>query len=200
MAVSVVTLSVHICGLNDSLQHSGVLKDPFNRWTRKIKEHSRKTKKTDEDHNAMLEAEFKGSLYCRDDEKGEPIYWPSDNIHACIRAGGKLHKLGTKINQAMVVGDDSNFTYKGGPKTRDELWEDESFRFTKSTKRGTMSCRPRFTGWELKFTVNCFTDLLNVNELKRCIHDAGRYVGLSDWPRKFGHFEVVKIKETKNGK
>lgn len=149
---------------------------------------------------AMLEAEFKGSLYCRDETNGTDIYWPSDNIHACIVTGGKFHKLGKKIKEAVIIDDDSDFTYKGGPKNRDELWDDESFRFTKATKRGTMSCRPRFTGWELKFTLNCFTELLNIDELKRCIHDAGRYVGLSDWPRKFGHFAVESIKEVRNGK
>ena len=69
-------------------------------------------------------------------------------------------------------------------------------RLVKGTKRGTMCCRPMFKeGWEVKFCVRFLEDKINADDMKALITDAGRYLGLSDWPRRHGLFEVAEFKD-----
>ncbi len=188
-------LYARIKGTVPQLQNNGLRKDPLYYWTKQLGKISKKTKKTDEDHMAMREAEFKGSLYCLDDEKGGPIYWPSDNIHACIKTAAKMKKLGKVVDTAVVVKSPGGMLHHKGPKTRDALWDaGEEFRLLKPTKRGIMSCRPCFREWEVEFSLIFLEELLNAEDMKQLILDAGRFIGLSDWPRRYGLFEVVEFK------
>ena len=103
-----IPLSVKIRGVLPSLQHAGRLKNPLDPWAKQIRVYSKKRLKTDEDHLAMMEAEFKGGLYCYEDDMtkmadGKFPYWPADNIHACIKTQAKERKLGKVVDAAVVI-------------------------------------------------------------------------------------------------
>ncbi len=187
-------LYVHIRGIAPQLQNNGQRKDPLNRWAKAIARISKKRTKTDDDHMAMREAEFKGSLYCRDDREGRVVYWPADNIHACIKTAAKMKKQGKVVDTAVVVGPNGGQLIYDGPRTRDELWEaGDSFRLLKPTKRGVMSCRPCFHEWEVKFSLHYLETLLGKEDIVQLIKDAGAFIGLSDWPRRYGLFKIEDI-------
>lgn len=195
-------LSVRIKGRLDQLMHNGRLKNPLDFWAKEIRKYSGKRKKTDEDHVAMMEAEFKGSLYLYDDDNGshpyngQHPYWPHDNLHACIKTAAKDKKLGKVVDSAVVISPPGGRLIFDGPKTRNSLWEDDKRRLVKPTRRGIMCCRPMFSaGWEVEFSLRYLEEKLNLDELKGLIVDAGKYVGLSDWPRRYGLFDVVGFTE-----
>lgn len=193
-------LSVKITGTHPQLMHSGRLKNPLDPWAKEIRKYSGKRKKTDEDHIAMMEAEFKGSLYLLDDDltkvcDGTTPYWPADNLHAMIKTQAKDKKLGKVIDSAVVVTPPGGRLIYKGPRTRYELWDDEYFRLVKPTKRGVMCCRPMFSDWSVEFTLRYLDEKLNLEELKTIICDAGKYLGLSEWPRRWGLFKVDGFSE-----
>ena len=196
-------LFVRIKGLIPQIMHNGILKDPLGCWPKQLGKYSKKRKKTDDDHVAMMECEFKGSLYLYDEDSdpkkhpynGEHPYWPADNIHACIKTAAKLKKLGKDFDSAVIVMPPGGRLIYKGPTTRNGLWEDQRFRFIKPTRRGVMSCRPCFNDWEVEFQLRVFENRLNVEDVEALIVDAGAMIGLSEWPRRHGLFEVVSIQE-----
>jgi hypothetical protein len=196
-------LAVKIVHTQPQLMHSGRLKSPLDPWAKGIRRFSSKRKKIEDDHIGMMEAEYKGSLYLFEDPSldsgkasdGKFPYWPHDNIHACIKTQAKDKKMGKVIDSAMVVKPPGGRLIYDGPKTRDELWEDPKFRLVKPTRRGTMCCRPKFDEWSVEFQILYLPEKLSVDELKQIIVEAGKYVGLSEWPRRYGLFEVEGFSE-----
>lgn len=187
----------HIRGVLPSLQHHGRLKNPLDPYAKWIRKHSKKSakEKTDEDHVQMMEAEFKGSLYCLDDQKGTGIHWPADNVHAMIKIQAKKKSWGKKIDSGVVVQHPCEFIFEG-PKSRDARWKDESCRLVKATRRGTMCCRPMFAaGWECKVDLRFLPEVISGEDLQQVVVDAGKYLGLTDWPRRYGLFKVLEFKE-----
>ena len=188
-------LHVKIKGTLPCLQQNGRMKNPLDPWAKEIRKYSKKRTKTDEDHISMMEAEFKGSLYVRDESTGNGIYWPADNVHACIKTWAKQKKLGKVIDSAGIVRDDVVFDHDG-PDNRNSLWESEEHRYVKATRRGTMCCRPIFREWACHIDIEFISDLLDREDLKSLIVDAGKYLGLSAWPRRFGLFEVTQFSKS----
>lgn len=188
-------MTVKIDGVLPQLMHNGRLKNPLDPWAKEIKKYSGKKPKVDDDHIAMMEAEYKGSLYLFDDDAGaHPYdgkfpYWPADNLHACIKTQAKTRRLGKAIDSAVIFHDGR--LEAEIPKTRNELWEDDSVRLVKATGRGTMCCRPKFNDWSVTFCLQYLEAKINADELKQIIVDAGKYIGLSDWPRRYGLFTVA---------
>lgn len=196
-------MTVRITGDLPQLMHNGRMKNPLDPWAKQIRKFSSKRKKVDEDHIAMMEAEFKGGLYLYEDDvtkasDGKYPYWPADNIHACIKTAAKEKKLGKVIDSAVVVTPPGGRLIQKGPKTRNELWADERFRLVKPTRRGIMCCRPQFDEWSVEFSLRFLDEKLNREDLQQIIVDAGKYVGLSEWPRRYGLFHVdgFKAEET----
>ena len=194
-------LYVRIKGVLPQLMHNGRLKNPLDPWAKAIKGPSKKRTKTDEDHIAMMEAEFKGSLYLLDDDdskkgyNGKVPYWPADNIHACIKTQAKQERLGKVIDSSVLVQQPGGRLIYDGPKTRNSLWGNEAFRLVKPTKRGVMCCRPKFENWEVEFSLTYLDENINGDDLKKIIGKAGKYIGLSDWTRRWGLFKVVEMRD-----
>jgi hypothetical protein len=57
-----------------------------------------------------------------------------------------------------------------------------------------MRCRPIFPEWELKFTLHYLDKVINKKEIEQALEQAGLLIGLSDWRRRFGLFNVVSVK------
>lgn len=189
-------LYVQIRGILPQLQNNGRLKNPLDKWSKEIRRYSKKRTKIDEDHVAMMEAEFNGSLYLFDDDRGMYPYWPTDNLHAMIKTQAKDRRLGKLIDSAVVVQPPGGRLRYEGPVDRDGLWADDRFRLVKATRRGIMCCRPKFDpGWEVDFCIRYLVEKISGDDLGQIIKDAGLYLGLSNWPRRFGLFEVVKLED-----
>ena len=107
-----------------------------------------------------------------------------------VKTAAKEVRLGKLIDSAIVVSPPGGRLEYDGPRTRVELWEDERYRLVKPTRRGVMCCRPIWENWEVKFSLRFLSDRINRSTLQDLITAAGKTVGLSDWPRRYGLFTV----------
>jgi hypothetical protein len=53
-----------------------------------------------------------------------------------------------------------------------------------------MRYRPIFRNWSLSATVVVNEDVVNINEVKKALVDAGALIGLGDYRPRFGRFNV----------
>lgn len=182
-------LKVKIKGLSPLLMHSDRFANPLDTATKAHKELTGKRKKTDADHEAIARSEWMGSLYHRD---GVGPYIPGQNLDATLQEAAKLQKLGKKFKQAVtVVENEIPLQYKG-PRDPEGLFNAGfvDVRGVKVAMAKLMRCRPKFNEWAAEFTVAYNEEVLNVEEIKKAIADAGQLVGVCDYRPRFGKFEA----------
>lgn len=181
-------LKVKIKGLSPLLMHSDRFANPLDAATKVHKELTGKRKKTDADHEAIAKSEWNGALYHRE-EIGP--YIPGQNFDAALQNAAKLQKLGKRFGQAvMVLEDEIPIQYKG-PRDREGLFAAGfiDVRGVKVAMAKLMRCRPKFNEWSCEFTLAFNEDILNVEEIKKAINDAGQLIGVCDYrPEKRGRF------------
>lgn len=183
-------VSISISGTSPLLMHNGRLSNPLDPAAKEMKRYTGKRQKTDEDHLAVAQLEFSGSMYA-DPDVGP--YIPGENFMRCLVDAGKMSKRGTKVTQGVFVTDDVNPLGYRGPRSTPELWADMNFRHMASVKVGTsrvMRCRPVFRSWECRFEVVVDPAVLEVQDLMDIATTAGLYKGLGDWRPRFGRFQV----------
>lgn len=182
-------VKVRIKGLAPLLMHADRFANPLDVATKAHKELTGKRKKTDADHEAIAKSEWNGSIYHRDDIGP---FIPGQNIDASLQQAAKLQKLGTRFKQAvMVLENEVPLQYKG-PRDREGLFQ-AGFVDVRGVKISTaklMRCRPKFNDWQAEFTVAFNEDVLNLEEVRKAVHDAGQLVGLCDYRPRFGKFEA----------
>jgi hypothetical protein len=186
--------------------HNGRLVNPMDPATKELARAYAEWKrlKTDEAFEELCRVEFTGSMYYYEPD-GEVIgpYWPTDNLHACLKtAGAKIVKKGrTTFKNFVAAGllpgesDINPLTYQGygGPAPRDltGLWADRAnYADTRPARVGApkvMRTRPVFRNWEFEAPFILDTEVLSLDDLDRVLTLAGQVVGLGDWrPEKGG--------------
>ena len=93
-------LNISIKGLSPILLHSDRYANPLDPGAKAHKVLTGKRVKTDEDHAAIAESEWRGGLYF---SKGIGVYLPTANIRSCIVEGAKLSKLGKAIQRGTII-------------------------------------------------------------------------------------------------
>jgi hypothetical protein len=177
------------------LMHNGQLVDPLNEFSKRLKEQTKKRKKSDADHMLIAEIEFQGGLYF------DPVhgpYIPGTVIDACLKAGATRSRLGKVFESCISTTGDIYPLIYDGPRTREGLWADPRFRDRRAAgvqKARVMRTRPKFNGWSLEFDVHLLPCDANPEDLKRAIVDAGIYSGLCDYRPRFGSFNLVSFDE-----
>jgi len=179
--------------------HNGALADQTAKVPKMMKEISGKKSKTDADYERLAELEFQGSLYMG---KDGPIL-PAEVIEATMICGAKKVRQGPKAKAGAFVAEHASLQYKhpqtgdDGPRTRDELWSDESFRIVAGVRVQTnrvMRTRPIFHDWECEFTVRYDDDQVNSSDVIEWFRYAGIQVGFGDWRPKYGRFTIEEVK------
>jgi hypothetical protein len=185
-------LKVTIKGAAPLLMHSDRHANPLDPSTKAHKELTGKRKKTDSDHEAIARSEWMGSLYCN----AAGPFVPGQNIDAALIQAAKLQKLGKRFAQAvMVVENEVPLDYQG-PRDAEKLFADPRFIDVRGVRVGMaklMRCRPKFLDWAATFTVAFNEDVVNVNDVRRALEDAGALVGLCDYRPRFGKFTVETV-------
>lgn len=185
-------LKVRIKGRSPLLMHSDRFANPLDKATKAHKELTGKRKKTDADHEAIARSEWMGSLY---HNQALGPFIPGQNIDASLQEAAKLQKLGKKFKQAvMVVDDEVPLQYKG-PRDPAALF-DAGFidvRGVRVSMAKLMRCRPKFNDWSVEFTIAFNEDVVNVEEVRKALTDAGSLVGLCDYRPRYGKFEVEAV-------
>lgn len=187
------TIKIKATGTHPLMMHADTLANPLNASTKLHKELTSKRKKTEEDHLAIARSEFLSGCYW---SARDGFYIPGQNFDATFLAGAKLQKLGTHWKRGALVLENKVKLLHAGPSTPEALWEDESFRDCRGVKVGTakiMRYRPIFLEWAAELTLTVNTDVLNLQEAKKAIEDAGALIGVCEYRPRFGRFEVAYV-------
>lgn len=128
------------------------------------------------------------------DDKGR-LYFPAVNVGRSIVAGASYSKgkgkssLQKPIAACLLVSPER---LDLGTK---EYAIDSRPVVIKATKGRIVRHRPRLDDWRLSFEIEYDDDLLNENQVRQCIDDAGSRVGIGDFRPEckgpFGRFNVV---------
>ena len=188
------TLTVTWTGIRPLVMHNGLMADPTNPYTRKIKEIVSKGSKkmTESDYENRDRLEWEAGLYW-DDKDG--LIMPSDNIERCIQLGAQKARRGKDVQAAVFCSDThAVIQYEGRTTNKDKLYNHPAFTLRKGVaiqKSRLIRVRPMVpTGWSIKFTVEYDDSIVNEKDLLKAMQEAGALVGLGDWRPKFGRFLV----------
>lgn len=183
------TTTISINGLTPLLMHSGRLADPLDKASQTLAKLAGKKNKTIDDHKAIGEAEWYGSLYL--DEKGRPCL-PGEVLEACLAEGAKRYKLGKVAKGGLIV--EGNFALEyDGPKDPRKLWEHGGFSKRAGVRvkqNRVIRTRPMFPQWSCTFTVDWDPLLVKDEDQLIEIAKSAGLTGVGDWRPKFGRFEV----------
>jgi len=174
--------------------HNGLMADPTNPFTRRIKEIVSKGSKklTDSDYEERDRLEWEAGLYW-DDKDGAII--PSDNIERCVQLGAQKSRIGKDVQAAVFCSTPHTKLDYDGPRDKDKMFAaNGKFILRKGVaiqKSRLIRVRPMFpTGWNISFDLEYDDTILNEKSLIKAMQDAGAVVGLGDWRPKFGRFAV----------
>lgn len=184
------TTTIKIKGLTPLLMHNGQLADPLNEHTLALAKLTKKRQKTIEDHKAVSECEWYGSLYLN--ERGRPCL-PGEVLEAALAEGARRFKLGKVAKGGLVVADSAELQYDG-PKTADGLWKHGGFlkrAGVKVTQSRVIRSRPIFADWSCEFDVCWDPQLVKDEDQVIEIAESAGLTGVGDWRPKYGRFEVV---------
>lgn len=131
------------------------------------------------------------------------LYYPLNNIFACIIEAGRFHKNGkgkvTTARSSIVpaaVSMDGDITYFSQP---DNFEVDSRSVVNPSTGGRMMSHRAALHNWKLPFSLSLDTKIFTEKEFRAIVDDAGSKCGLGDFrpARKglFGRFVVTEWKQ-----
>lgn len=183
-----VSIAFDIAGASPLLMHNVQLADPLNPYARQLKElNNRKKSLTVEEHaESMAAIEFEGGLYW-DDEMGP--YLPGFNLFKSIIEGGRMLKLGTAIDQAIVdYSERCRLLYSGGSREMAAIKTTADLRAAGYESRvpvkvGTamvMRTRPQFPIWGCGIVLTYDPGIITADQLVEAANAAGAYKGVGD--------------------
>lgn len=175
------------------LTHNVQLANPLNEYARRMSAISSKRKKTDEDHAAMAEIEFYGSLYLTEDGSvGIPVW----NVLRSIQDGAKKNRLGKAVAEGLLPADPFTEVVvldHDGPSKPDDAWNAKCYdqRSVKVGMSTVTRTRPRFRQWSVSAEFLVDDEVIRFDDLRLAADTAGRLVGLGDYRPRFGRFDIA---------
>ena len=173
------------------IMHNGQTADPLNRHAKALKQVSSKRAKTDADYEELARIEFVAGLYM---DKNGPVI-PADTIDALLVGAAKKSKEGQIAKSGVFCIEHASLIYDG-PRTSEELWAIDDFRFSKLVRVGTARVsrmRPIFNDWSAVVTLNVEGSVVNPARINDWFTVAGQIVGIGDWRPKYGRFEAKRL-------
>ena len=170
------------------LIHNEQLSVPLNKYTIALAALTSKRKKTLDDHWEISRLEWEAGLYLHEGI----VQLPARMIRACIIAGAKMHKNGTKLKEGAIPLHDHFPLEYGSPilKTTntngtipdpafDKHWK--QYAEQSSVKVGqswVMRTRPKFNRWIVKVAFVFDENHITRAEMIQAAENAGTYKGL----------------------
>jgi len=189
--------NLELIGISPLLMHSCRGANPLDPDVKFMKTITGKRKKTDEDHEKLIELEYKLNAYY---DKNIGFYVPSNVIEQCIINGAKKNKLGKQMAISIDVKEYKIPLISDAPKNIEDAIQEPEFidvRNVVVNRARIMRTRPRFDRWRLKFEIELDESIVNEDDFITALNNAGSLVGICDYrPEKggkYGRFEV-KVK------
>ena len=173
------------------LVHNGQTADPLNKWAKAMKAISGKRKKTDSDFEELARLEFMAGLYMG--ESGPII--PAANIDSMVVNAARKNREGKLAQSGAFCMKNAVMEYDG-PRTADELWQDDRFRhvaIVRVQSARIARTRPVFNEWTATVEISYEDSVVNKAQLDSWLHIAGTQVGLGDWRPQHGRFSVQAV-------
>jgi hypothetical protein len=191
------SIELRMVGQSPLLMHNGQLANPFNDYSKQLKEITAKKKKTEEDQMQIMRIEWEGGLYF--DPKVGP-YVPAENLESMINDGARLLKRGMDVERGVYINEKKVPLLYEGPRTIEGLWKAETFidyRSVVNPSSGgrTMRARPIFREWGLELIVHYRNDVVSRDDIIRFLRDAGEHKGLMDHRPRYGQFSIEVVAE-----
>ena len=186
-------LTIKITGTNPLMMHASTLANPLHPSTKAHKALTAKRLKTEEDHLSIAFSEYIAGCYWN---PIDGFHIPGDCISAAFLAGAKLSKLGKLYERGCLVLDTRAKLLHDGASTPEKLWEDPSHvdvRGVGVSGKKIMRYRPIFLDWSTQVTLSINTDVIDIHQVKKLVHDAGALIGLLEYRPRFGRFEVAYV-------
>lgn len=185
------TVAYRLTSTCPMIVHNGRTANPLDPFAKQLKQVSSKRVKTDSDYEEMARIEFLAGLYMG---KTGPII-PAANIDSMLVNAAKKSKEGVSAKSGVFCLENAIMEYDG-PRTTDELWADERFRFAALVKVGmarVVRTRPIFEEWSAVVKINVEESIINPARIDDWFIVAGTVVGLGDWRPQHGRFDAKRI-------
>lgn len=186
------SIKFKLSGLSPLVVHSGQTVDPLNKWAKAMSVISKKRGKTDADLIERSRIEYMAALYL--DKEGCPIV-PAENIEAMLVASAKKQKSGKEFRAAIMVPAAPKIKYNG-PKTPDELVENDEYREVRNMRVGQARVPrtlPRFPSWSMDVEVQYREDVVTSDNVIEAMSRAGSIIGLGEYRPQCGRFEAKVV-------
>ena len=173
------------------IMHNGQTADPTNKWSKSIKQISSKRIKTDADYEEMARREFSAGLYLNVDGPILPNYM----IDSLIINAAKKFREGPSAKSGCLCLEHAKLEYDG-PRTADELWADEKYRFSalvRVQQARVSRMRPIFQEWSVVITLQIEDSLINIARVDEWLDTAGQQIGLGDRAPVYGRFVAKRL-------
>lgn len=167
--------------------------NPFNTFTKQIKELTGKKRRTDQDEHDLMRIKWRAALYY--DEDVGP-YLPSVQVLESIRSAAKISRQGLTIGRGLhTLGDKTPILYRG-PRDPDLMYEDERFvdiRDASPSGKRVTAVRPVFRDWAIEVNFLLDPEHLNRRDLLAFADLAGKVIGIGTYRKIFGRYECSEI-------
>lgn len=163
----------------------------MNKFAKALKQITSKRVRTDADILEMARIEFLAGLYMS--ESGPVL--PAQLIDAALINGAKKSKEGVSAKSGLFCPEHAPLEYDG-PRTADELWEDDRFRHSALVKVGmarVVRTRPIFESWVATVKINVEESVVNPSRVDDWIVTTGSIVGFGDWRPRYGRYEATRL-------
>lgn len=177
--------------------------NPFNEYTKALKEITAKRKKTDEDTFEIFHLKFLASIY--QNSKGAYII-PCDSFKKSLECAAKEVKLGKKFEQSVQIFQDAVIDFADNNKTPEELWNGGSSQYVDIREGGVRGvggavkipvCRFIIPEWSTQIEVHYDETQVDEKDILTAIDASGQRHGVGTYRKKYGKFIATKIKNTK---
>lgn len=197
--MAIQNMKLRFTGLSGLIMHSDTLADPLHPASKEMKAISGKKKKTDDDHLAMSQTEWKYGMY-HDETEGP--YIPGSMVKAVLIAGATKFKAGPKMKGGVLVNGSKCKLEYDGPRDTKGMWDDGRFAYRKTvvvSRARVMRTRPIFPQWSFVADLAYDTEVMDKAEIVRAAQLAGQLCGIGDYRvekgGEFGRFEVQEVKK-----
>lgn len=185
-------MHITFTGTAPLMMHNVRLADSLDPYTRQLAAISSKRKKTDDDRLEMSRIEFLGGLY-HDEDMGP--YIPAENVFRCLMNAATVNRAGKKIERGVIIQSRRIPLAYDGPREPEKMWGTGESEFVDRRVVAVMGkrivrTRPIFNTWAIDFNVLLNPQVLDEDEFRVTLENAGTMIGLGDYRRFYGKFSV----------
>ena len=183
-------ITLQLTGIQPLMVNNPQTVNPFNEFTKQIKELTGKRKRTDQDESDLMKLKWFAALYY--DQKVGP-FLPAICVWRSLQDAAKLSRAGKMIERGLhMLSDRVPIVYRGS-RDPEEMYSNKVYVDIRDAAPGgkrITAVRPIFPEWSVEVSFLYDSTTLNRRDLLSYAELAGRVIGVGTYRRLFGRFEV----------